>query len=330
MAISLYRPLEAPLGAVRAKLYRSGGPLALSDMLPVFENMGVTVADERPYEVTPEGRDPVWIYDFGLTYEGADELETEQVRESFQNAFIRTWRGDVEDDGYNRLLLRAQLTWREITVLRAIARYLRQAGTTFSDTYVEQAVVAHPQVARLLVNLFHARFDPEHADEAGADRIVEQIEHAIDAVESLDQDRILRAFLASSRRCSARTTSARAPTGSRSCTCRSSSTRSGSSWLPLPRPRFEVFVYSPLTEGVHLRGGHVARGGLRWSDRREDFRTEILGPDEGADGEERGDRAGRREGRVRDEAPAARRRPRPRSSPRSRTATARSSAACST
>jgi len=277
LAITLYRPLEAPLGAVRAKLFRSGGPLALSDMLPVFENMGVAVADERPYEITPDGRDPVWVYDFGLTYQGEDELEADQVREAFENAFIRAWRGDVEDDGFNRLLLRAQLTWREITVVRAIARYLRQSGTTFTDSYVQQAVVAHPDVARLLVNLFHARFDPEHADLEHAERIVEQITQAIDAVESLDQDRILRSFLAIVQ-----------------ATLRTNYFRTGGDgrpklyvsfkldpqrlpWLPAPRPRYEIFVYSPRTEGVHLRGGKVARGGLRWSDRREDFRTEILG-----------------------------------------------------
>src|SRR3954469_887473 len=277
LAISLYRPLESPLGSVRAKLYRSGGPLALSDMLPVFENMGVDVADERPYEVRPDGRDPVWIYDFGLTYAGVDELETDEIRESFQSAFIRTWRGDVEDDGYNRLLLRAQLTWREITVLRAVARYLRQAGTTFSDSYVEQALVVHPHVARLLVNLFYARFDPEHVDAGGAARIVEQIEHAIDAVESLDQDRILRAFLAVVQAMLRTNYFRPGADGEPTLYLSFKLDPQRLSWLPLPRPRFEVFVYSPQTEGVHLRGGKVARGGLRWSDRREDFRTEILG-----------------------------------------------------
>jgi glutamate dehydrogenase len=277
LALSVYRPLEAPLGAVRAKIFRSGGPLALSDMLPVFENMGVQVADERPYEVTPDGREPVWIYDFGLTYPGDDELETDQVRSAFQDAFIRAWRGDVEDDGYNRLLLRAQLTWREITILRAVARYLRQAGTTFSDSYVEQAVVAHPAVARLLVDLFAARFDPERGDVGLADRLVEEIEQAIDAVESLDQDRILRAFLGVMQAMLRTNYYQRADNGQPKLYISFKLDPARLSWLPLPRPQFEIFVYSPWTEGVHLRGGKVARGGLRWSDRREDFRTEVLG-----------------------------------------------------
>jgi glutamate dehydrogenase len=277
LSITLYRPVEAPLSAVRAKLFRSGGPLALSDMLAVLENMGVDVADERPYEVRPSGREPVWIYDFGLTYKGDDELEAVQVREAFEEAFIRTWRGEVENDGYNRLLLRAQLTWREITVIRAVARYLRQAGTTFSNSYVEEAVVCHPEVARLLGNLFHARFDPEHADTEAAERIVEQIALAIDGVESLDQDRILRAFLGIVQAMLRTNYFCPGADGRDRVYLSFKLDPQALPWLPSPRPRFEIFVYSPRTEGVHLRGGKVARGGLRWSDRREDFRTEVLG-----------------------------------------------------
>ena len=277
LALSLYRPHEAPLGALRAKLFRSGGPLALSDMLPVFENMGVQVADERPYEVTPDTREPVWIYDFGLTYAGDDELETDEVKEAFQNAFIRVWRGDVENDGYNRLLLRAHLTWREITILRAIARYLRQAGTTFSDLYVRNAVVAHPHIARLLVDLFRARFDPERVDSVAAEQVAAEIEEAIDAVESLDQDRILRSFLAVVQATLRTNFFRRTDDGQPQLFLSFKFDPGRLTWLPLPRPRYEIFVYSPWTEGVHLRGGKVARGGLRWSDRREDFRTEVLG-----------------------------------------------------
>jgi glutamate dehydrogenase len=277
LSLSLYRPLEAPLGAVRAKIFRSGGPLALSDMLPVFENMGVQVADERPYEVTAEDREPVWIYDFGLNYKGDHDFDAETVKGAFQDAFIRAWRGDVENDGYNRLLLRAQLTWREITMLRAVARYLRQAGTTFSDSYVEQALVSEPHVARLLVDLFHARFDPGRADPEAALRIVERIEKAIDAVPSLDQDRILRAFLAILQAMLRTNYFQHSPDGTPKLYISFKLDPARLSWLPRPRPRFEIFVYSPQTEGVHLRGGKVARGGLRWSDRREDFRTEVLG-----------------------------------------------------
>jgi glutamate dehydrogenase len=276
IAISLYRPLEAAAGVLRAKLYRSGSPLTLSTMLPLFENMGVAVGDERPYEIRRHEGPPVWIYDFGLTYSGDEQLEGEHVRERFQDAFIRAWKGEVENDGFNRLVLQAGIGWRQIAVLRAIAKYLRQAGTTFSDTYVAQAVCAHPQIARMIVELFEARFDPAVKNRESHQRTVD-IESAIDAVESLDQDQILRNFLAVV-----------------SAMLRTNWYQTGADgrpkpylsfkldpqklpWLPAPRPRFEIFVYSPVVEGVHLRGGRVARGGLRWSDRREDFRTEVLG-----------------------------------------------------
>ncbi|MEA2468994.1 MAG: glutamate dehydrogenase, partial [Thermoleophilaceae bacterium] len=277
LTLTLYRPLEAPPGELRAKLFRSGRPLALSDMLPVFENMGVQVADERPYEVQPRGSQPVWIYDFGLTYSGDEELEADRVRESFKDCFVRAWCGDVEDDGYNRLLLRAGLTWREITVLRAVAKYLRQAGTTFSDLYVERALVAHPQLARMLVELFKARFEPGAANADEADRLCAGIEQAIDAVESLDEDRILRNFLAVIQAMLRTNYFQREPGGGPKLYVSFKFNPSLIPMLPMPRPQYEIFVYSPRTEGVHLRGGKVARGGLRWSDRREDFRTEVLG-----------------------------------------------------
>jgi glutamate dehydrogenase len=276
LGISLYRPLEAGPRMLRAKLFRAGRPLMLSDVLPLFENMGVQVADERPYPIVPRGRDGVWIYDFGLTYAGAGDLEAGGIRESFQDTFVRAWRGEVENDAFNRLVLGAALTWREITVLRAIGKYLRQARITFSDAYVEQAVVAHPEIARLLVALFQARFDPRRTDREDAAEVADRISEAIDAVESLDQDQILRMFLAVIQAILRTNYFQTGPTETASHLSFKLDP-SGLRWLPQPRPRFEIFVYSPRTEGVHLRGGAVARGGIRWSDRREDFRTEVLG-----------------------------------------------------
>jgi glutamate dehydrogenase len=276
LSLRLYRPLEGPEGTLRAKVFRAGPPLALSDLLPLFEDMGVQVADERPYAIRARDRESVWIYDFGLTYSAAAALETDH-RDAFEDAFIRAWRGDTESDGYNRLVLGAGLTWREATVLRAIGRYLRQAGTTFSDRYVEQALVGHPGVARLLVDLVLARFDPEAADPEKAEQIGQTIEAEIDAVESLDQDRILRSFLGVVRATLRTNFFQRAADGARKPYLSFKLDPEELPWLPLPRPRFEIFVYSPRTEGVHLRGGKVARGGIRWSDRREDFRTEVLG-----------------------------------------------------
>ncbi len=277
LEISLYRPLEAAPGVLRAKLYRGGRPLALSDVLPLFENMGVQVADERPYAIKPRDGEAAWIYDFGLVHRGHGDPDAAAVREAFQEAFARTWRGEVENDGYNRLVLAAGLTWRDVTVLRAVARYLRQTGSTYSDRYVEDVLTSHPDVAALLLELFRTRFDPARADPQGATELERRIEKTIDAVESLDRDLILRRFL-SVVRATLRTNFFRTDADGKHRPYLSFKLDpTALSWLPEPRPAFEIFVYSPRTEGVHLRGGRVARGGLRWSDRREDFRTEVLG-----------------------------------------------------
>jgi glutamate dehydrogenase len=271
--MSLYRPLEAQEGVVRCKLFSSGGVL-LSDILPTFEHMGAKVVDERPYEVTPRDADPVWIYDFGLRVAAED---VERVRDVFQEAFLGVWRGELEDDGLNGLVLVAASTGREITLIRAIAKYLRQAGIAFSDAYMERTLLAHPDIAVMLIKLFAARFDPDKRDSSRAEALAAQIEEAIDAVRSLDEDRILRSFLAVVR-AMLRTNFFRVDDqGNKRMFLSFKLDPSLVPVLPLPRPRFEIFVYSPRVEGVHLRGGKVARGGLRWSDRREDFRTEVLG-----------------------------------------------------
>ena len=279
LGMSLYHPLEEAENFLGFKLFRAGAQISLSDTLPLLEDMGVEVVDERPHRIEPAGASPVWVYDFGLRVHEGEGLQTGEVREIFQDAFARAWRGEVENDGFNRLVLRARLTWREISVLRAYCKYLRQAGTTFSQAYMEDTLYANPHIARLLVDLFEARFDPTRQvrAEAETERLRGEIEAALDEVASLDEDRIMRGFLNVTL-----------------ATLRTNYYQSGANGgprphlsfkfdperipdLPLPRPMFEIFVYSPRTEGVHLRGGRVARGGIRWSDRREDFRTEVLG-----------------------------------------------------
>src|SRR5439155_9454455 len=195
--MSLYLPLESPVGHLAFKLVRSGPEVLLSDVLPLLENMGVRVTDERPFEVRPAGGAPVWIYDFGLDYGEDVEFQADRVRQIFQDAFARTWNGAVENDGFNRLVLGAELTWQEVGLLRAIAKYLRQAGSTFSQAYMEATLARHPGLARLLVELFRLRFTPPRAAdvEEKAHELVRQIEGELDAVESLDEDRILRSFL---------------------------------------------------------------------------------------------------------------------------------------
>jgi len=270
---STYRPLEAPEGLVRLKLFSSGGVL-LSDVLPTLEHLGAKVADERPYEVLPADRASVWIYDFGLQ---ADAENLERVRDLLHEAFLGVWRGELEDDGLNGLVLGATLTGRQVSVIRAIAKYLRQGGIGFSDAYIERTLTGHPDIARLLTRLFEARLDPDARDDDAAERLGNEIGEALDAVPSLDEDRILRSFL-SVVRAIVRTNAFQNDADGKPHPYLSFKLDSARiPVLPLPRPQFEIFVYSPRVEAVHLRGGKVARGGIRWSDRREDFRTEVLG-----------------------------------------------------
>src|SRR5215208_3976114 len=197
LGMSLYHPIEEGEDFLGFKLFRLGEQVSLSGILPLLEDMGVEVVDERPHEVKPAGSPPVWIYDFGLVHEAVDELQTGEVKEIFQHAFARAWRGAVENDGFNRLVLRARLTWSEISVLRAYCKYLRQTGSTFSQDYMEDALVNNEHIARLIVDLFEARLDPSRQSEAEAEsgRLKEEIEEALEAVVSLDEDRILRSFL---------------------------------------------------------------------------------------------------------------------------------------
>jgi glutamate dehydrogenase len=270
---SLYRPLEAPEGIVRLKLFSSGDVL-LSDVLPTLEHLGARVADERPYEITPFGRGSNWIYDFGLQ---ADPENIERVRDLMHDAFLGVWRGELEDDRLNGLVLAATLTGRQVSIIRAVAKYLRQGGIGFSDAYIERTVLAHAGIARLLVELFNARLDPDRADRNLAERVATEIEEALDAVPSLDEDRILRAFLSVVRAIVRTNAFQTGADGNPHVSLAFKLDSAQIPVLPLPRPQFEIFVYSPRVEAVHLRGGKVARGGIRWSDRREDFRTEVLG-----------------------------------------------------
>jgi glutamate dehydrogenase len=286
IAINLYEPYGAQAGDRRLKVYRLGPPISLSHVLPLLHNMGVEVVDERPYEIAPENSRRSWIYDLGLRYEPSPDVDESDIKELFQDAFTALWRDLVESDPFNALVLRAGLAWRPVMALRAYARYLRQTGTTFSERYIEQVLVDNPRIARLLVRLFESRFDPQLGGRAGhapdaheelGSAIAEEIEGALDSVASLDEDRILRLFLSMIRATLRTNYYQRTPNGTPKPYLSLKFDPEAIPDLPLPKPQFEIFVYSPRLEGVHLRFGSVARGGLRWSDRREDFRTEILG-----------------------------------------------------
>jgi len=283
VGLHLYAPADAPPGEGRFKIYRTGEPMSLTEVLPLFSSLGVEVVDERPYGLLTEGavQPAEWIYDFGLRY--ADE-PGEQGRALFQDAFLACWQGRAEADGFNRLVLAAGLSWRQVSVLRAYARWMRQAGTPFSQEYIEDTVLRHSSVTALLVDLFNARFDPGGHDVPadGESRVAMvadlegRITAALEDVESLDHDRILRSFVTAIS-ATVRTNYFLSDKGKERTAIALKLEPQRIEDLPQPKPRFEVFVYSPRVEGVHLRFGPVARGGLRWSDRREDFRTEILG-----------------------------------------------------
>ncbi len=281
--ISLFSPLDAGRGEARLKVFRVGSRLSLSQVLPMLTSMGVEVLDERPYELDGLDR-PTFVYEFGLQY--APGLP-DQVRGLFQDAIRAVWDGYNEIDGFNSLVLAAGLTWRQATVLRAYAKYMKQGNSPFAVDYIEAALRGNTDIARLLWQLFEARFDPgkngldaqAEARIARVEEIEERIKRALDDVASLDHDRILRSYLTHIK-ATLRTNYFQADaSGSAGLHPYMSFKLEPSAIpdLPEPRPRFEIFVYSPRVEGVHLRFGAVARGGLRWSDRRDDFRTEVLG-----------------------------------------------------
>ncbi|MFQ6018902.1 MAG: NAD-glutamate dehydrogenase domain-containing protein, partial [Kiloniellaceae bacterium] len=283
LAMNLYRPLEAEAHEVRFKIYLAGEPVPLSDVLPMLEKMGLKVLSEIPYEVRPaQANRPVWIHDFEMASEDGLGIDLAAVRDAFHDVFAKVWRGEMDNDGFNKLVLRAGLEARETLVLRAYCKFLRQARIPFSQDYMEQTLAGNPQIARRLVDLFLTRFAPDGrsdaaAAETAAGALVADIEQALDRVANLDEDRIIRRFL-NCIEATLRTNFAQKAVGGGPKPYLSFKFDSQTiDQLPPPRPFREIFVYSPRVEGVHLRFGRVARGGLRWSDRREDFRTEILG-----------------------------------------------------
>ncbi|PKV77355.1 NAD-glutamate dehydrogenase [Nocardia fluminea] len=289
----LYRRPEAAPGSWRFSLYIAGSGVSLSQVLPVLQSLGVEVVDERPYQLEREGGTERWIYDFGL--QARPELlrnalggdldaalleapgELDALRTRFTDAFEAVWYDRAEADGLNELVLRAGLPWRSVAILRAYAKYLQQAGFPYSQVNIARVLLAHPEVARDFVDLFAARFDPATVSVEAAAELETRVRAGIDEVVSMDADRILRAILGLIK-ATLRTNNyvLDAEGRPRDYLALKVEPREIAE-LPKPRPQFEIFVYSPRVEGVHLRFGSVARGGLRWSDRLEDFRTEILG-----------------------------------------------------
>ncbi|MBN8713041.1 MAG: NAD-glutamate dehydrogenase [Xanthomonadales bacterium] len=312
----LYHPVKQP-ESLRFKVYRSGGDIALSEVLPQLENLGLRVLTEHVYEIADPAR-PQSIQDFEVQPVGALAFDVGQVGSLFEDAFANVWRGHAENDGFNRLVLGAKFGWRQVAILRGYCKYLLQVGVTFSQAYMENALNHYPAIAGLIVELFLAKFDPERetaGDRAAAvaafvaemevlipakvqkaqpglitglaeamgqprDAQMAALERAIgvllENVDSLDEDRILRSFV-SVIRATLRTSFFQLWDGAPREYISYKFDSHKVPDLPKPVPYREIWVYAPRVEGVHLRFGPVARGGLRWSDRREDFRTEVLG-----------------------------------------------------
>ncbi|MCB1508649.1 MAG: NAD-glutamate dehydrogenase, partial [Hyphomicrobiaceae bacterium] len=278
VAIRMREREEIGDGRVDLKIYHHALPIPLSDRIPILESMGMRAMNERTYRVTRRDTPPAWLHDVSLERADGGTLDLETDRERIEATFMAVWSGMAENDGFNRLVVNADLPWRDVAMLRALSRYLRQARLPFSQDYISEALNRHTNIARSLVDLFHARFDPARSDAAASgavEKIVSAIQMDLDAVTSLDDDTIIRRYLNLMDAMLRTNFFQPGADGRPKPTFAFKFDSKKITDLPEPRPLREIFVYSPRVEGVHLRGGMIARGGLRWSDRPQDFRTEV-------------------------------------------------------
>ena len=282
IAMNLYRPVGAAEDNMRFKVMHLHAPLELSDVIPILENLGLRVLGEHPYKIEQGQGELVWLHDFQLAFGLPVNVDVHAVRLHFEEAFANIWRGKSESDAFNRLILGARLNWREVTMLRAYANYLKQVGFNTTQGFIADTLVHHPEITRNLVALFRATFDPRikknaETEDERTERLKAKILDALDDVSNLNEDRVLRRYLDLING-TLRTNYFQKDEHERDKLYISIkfSPRDIPD-IPEPKPMFEIFVYSPRVEGVHLRGGKVARGGLRWSDRLQDYRTEVLG-----------------------------------------------------
>jgi glutamate dehydrogenase len=282
IAMSFYQSMDAERNVMHFKVFHRIAPLELSSMVPMLENLGFRVIGEHPYQVTPVDGEEIWIHDFTLLFGLDVEVDVSAVRNTFQDAFEAVWYGNTENDSFNHLVVGARLDWRTVAMLRLYARYMKQLGSSFSQNFIAGTLASNLDITRNLVALFRCLFDPKivetSSEEYGrADRLNEKVVEALDLVSNLNEDKVLRSYLQLIN--ATKRTNFFQPDGDGKHKPYMSVKLSPIelSDVPEPRPLYEIFVYSPRVEGVHLRAGKVARGGLRWSDRLEDYRTEILG-----------------------------------------------------
>ena len=274
--INFYRELDNAHHIFHLKLYQAENTIPLSDVLPIIENLGLRAISERPFALQLSDRTQYWVNEFTMSYPNEEHFEFERIRQNFEDAFLKVWLEEAENDGFNRLVLSSGLTFREISMLRAYAKYFKQIGMNYSHDYMGDALLHHPSIVKELVKLFSYRFSP---DVIGDREVLQMesitiLEQYLEFVENLDEDKIIRQFIVVIRQTLRTNYYQINPQKSYISFKFNSAAIPG---MPKPYPKFEIFVYSPRFEGVHLRCSSVSRGGLRWSDRREDFRTEVLG-----------------------------------------------------
>ncbi|MGO2088706.1 MAG: NAD-glutamate dehydrogenase [Oceanisphaera sp.] len=278
LGMLFYRAQEEPADSnrVRLKLYHRAEPIHLSDVLPMLENLGLRIIGETPHKIEC-ANETLWLLDFSMYYTGLP-LNLDNCQQRFQQAFAQVWDNQLENDGFNRLVLATEMTGRDISVLRGYAKYMRQTGVTFGQRYIEETLSRYPHLAALLFSLFEQRFSLSITQDAEQQQALhQQLVSGLDKVANLDDDRIIRRYLEMIEATTRTNFYQMASDGKAKEYISFKLAPETISDMPLPLPQYEIFVYSPRVEGVHLRWGKVARGGLRWSDRREDFRTEVLG-----------------------------------------------------
>ncbi len=282
LGTDFYRADDEDSSLLRFKLIQVNEQLPLSDVLPILENLGMCVLAENPHDLRLVDGSVVWVRDFKLQYRLGNELNLDEVEDIFVEAFAQVWSGNAENDGFNRLVLGGGFNWREVAMFRAYSHYNKQIRFTLSQAYTAETLGRHHGIARQLLAYFKMLFDPARRESVAqrgelAEAIANGILTALDAVSSLDEDRILRRYLELMSATLRTNFFQPGKDGSPKAYISLKMNPRAIAEIPRPRPMFEIFVSSPYVEGVHLRGGKVARGGLRWSDRLEDFRTEVLG-----------------------------------------------------
>ncbi|MES2826234.1 MAG: NAD-glutamate dehydrogenase [Pseudomonadota bacterium] len=281
IAMSFYQPVGAETNVVRFKIFRKEATIELSDIIPILEHLGLRVLSENPYLIQTQSHGAIWLHDFQLSYNLPYVLDVLGVKSLFQEAFSAIWHKQTENDAFNKLVLSAELNWREVFVLRAYASYMRQTLFNFSEQYIANALVNNRDITRQLITFFNQKFNPAFFNSLeqkikALDALSETIVTSLNAVQNLNEDRILRRFLLLING-SLRTNYFQQVNGAAKNYLSLKLSPRTIADIPEPRPLYEIFVYSLRVEGVHLRGGKVARGGLRWSDRMQDYRTEVLG-----------------------------------------------------